>query len=137
MPKVTDFSNAQIVGGPDGEDFDAVINGNQRIGKYEFIPKDKLTEKLLAIADYVTIAIKTTESGNIVNDTVLVKKDGTSISLRLYGVEKKLQEARTIKSDELKKYKFGYCKSDGQIVGNPSVDAGGKPCIVPVIYLHL
>jgi len=132
QPKNVDFSKATAL-----TDVDSILSANERIGEYVFTENDALNKRCHELAERVEIALKTLESGAIVNDTVLVKTDGKKVSIRLYGTDKKTVNPQTLDKAALAKLTFGLCKSDGEIVGNPSVDATGKPAIVPTIYLKL
>lgn len=132
QPKNVDFSNAQTL-----TDIDSILSGNERIGEYSVVEDETLDKRCHEIAEKVEIKIKTLNSGNDVNDSFIVKKDGKKVSIRLYGTEKKLHEPKVLDKNALKDLHFCKCMSDGKIVSNAGYDATGKPCLIPVIYLKL
>lgn len=110
QPSIKDLSNVEFV-----TDEEQVAREYRTAGEFEFEPREKVTDTYRK-AKSINITLKYDDNGKPIQRAVVKFPDTTGNTIRCYGVKGNEFPERALTSEEIKKVKFGYCKSGGEIV---------------------
>ena len=126
MPTFEQISNAEII-----TNLDEQIEAAKGIAPFEFEKNEELTNVLRKFGD-LFITVEKLPNGSLVNRG----KFANGVEVRGWGVKDATIPEQTIKSDDVNKLTFGYCRSNGELITKP-VTQNGVPKLAPVFYVEL
>jgi len=133
---VETIANAQII-----DNFADALEASANIGKYVPEEDEQMTEYVRKNASEIEITQEFLPSGVIANRVIVLFKNGRTIQMRVWGIEKGAESlpAHKLTAEEIKKAEIITCTSDGAPVLNMQRPffKDGKLCYPKQWYLKV